>query len=168
MTVFKNFCEKMEDKPIFKIHYDGNGCTLICTWRTNKEPKLDMKKYESVATQTTEKLDHNQNCPEKETETLDPTPEDNPKTKEDLLDTGKQHFLVPNKDFPLEEIEPISVPSVVTPVTATPNLLTANGIPFNERFPLPTPLPTPFNSFYHSSPFQRLIAMQSILHRTRY
>ena len=68
----------------------------------------------------------------------------------------------------LEEIEPISVPSIVTPVTAPPNLLTANGNPFNDRFPLQTPLPTPFNSFYHSSPFQRLIAMQSILHRTRY
>ena len=89
MTVFKNFCEKMEDKPIFKIHYDGNGCTLICTWRTNKEPKIDMKKCQSVATQTKEKSDINENSPENETKNpFDPKPEDSPKTKEDLLDTG--------------------------------------------------------------------------------
>jgi len=89
VTVFKNFCEKMEDKPIFKIHYDGNGCTLICTWRTNKEPKIDIKKCQSVASQTTEKSDIDENSLEKETENpSDLKPEDSPKTNEDLLDTG--------------------------------------------------------------------------------
>ena len=90
MTVFKNFCEKMEDKPIFKIHYDGNGCTLICTWRTNKEPKLEMKKCQSVATQTTEKSDPKKNSSQKETddEPSDSKLEASSKTKEDFLDKG--------------------------------------------------------------------------------
>ena len=83
VTVFKNFCEKMEDKPIFKIHYDGNGCTLICTWRTNKEPKLDIKKCQSIATQTTGRSSRTEEEIEK--------PEDSPKTREvqELCDTGK-------------------------------------------------------------------------------
>ena len=82
----------MEDKPIFKIHYDGNGCTLICTWRTNKEPKLDIKKCQSIATQTTGRSSRTEEDTRKNPPSdLPEKPEDSPKTREvqELCDTGK-------------------------------------------------------------------------------
>ena len=91
VTVFKNFCDKMEDKPTFKIHYDGNGCTLICTWRANKEPKIDIKKFQSVATQTKSLDPTDEPCAsEEEAEKLSvPAHAENPKPREASGETGK-------------------------------------------------------------------------------
>ena len=86
----------MEDKPTFKIHYDGNGCTLICTWRANKEPKIDIKKLQSVATQTQTMHQSDEPCPSEEDTEKSSLSKIDESSKEESCEIGEYNNLAYN------------------------------------------------------------------------
>ena len=130
----------MDVTPRFRVNYEEDECTLTCTWPKieNKINIIDFNPLKTMSTQT-----------------------------DVSTQSGNAPNIVPNSSsvtgssYPIYDIlpdQPVrSRHGQTTPVSIVPPQLRTGP-------PLISPLN---NTFYYSTPFQRLIAMQHLLNRTR-